>query len=470
MRPVCKILCCLMLWALTACSRIGTPAQEGELVLGMVKEPVIHFYDGSPTEGFTRDLAEMFAKKLGLPLRIHAAKDYEELEQLALDGKVHIAAYLNASTQNAELMYSTPIGTRPLWVVQLGDKAAPKTLGDLHGLEIHTPVGSAAGVALKKLAPAVMPQIVETRYRDEMDIFEEMAQGRSQYAAVDELYMLYAANAYPEMQALVQIPGNRVFAWAVPAKGGAALAGELNVFIAEKQKDGRLAELRDRYFGYIRRIDAQGAQAFIADVTSKLPRYKKYFHKAQELTGIDWRQLAALAYQESRWEPLATSPTGVRGMMMLTEATAKGAGIQDRLDAEQSIMGGSRYLLQLMQGLPESAKQPDRLWLGLAAYNVGPGHVQSGRKLAAKLKKDPDSWFEMKKVMPLLARPAYYSQFKTGRCRGGEAVILVENVRSFYGILAHMEPSHVPAKDAKPIRGKQPNRTKALSNAKVHAK
>ena len=469
MRPVCKILCCLMLWALTACSRIGTPAQEGELVLGMVKEPVIHFYDGSPTEGFTRDLAEMFAKTLGLPLRIQLAKDYEELEQLALAGKVHIAAYLNTGKENAGLIYSTPIGTRPLWVVQLGDAVAPKTLDDLHGLEIHTPVGSAAGVALKKLAPAVVPQIVETRYRDEMDIFEDMAQGHYRYAAVDELYMLYAANAYPEMQPLVQIPGNRVFSWALPAWGGKTLGKQLNTFISATQKDGRLAELRDRYFGYIRRLDAQGAQAFIADVATKLPRYKKHFHKAQEITGIDWRQLAALAYQESKWEPLATSPTGVRGMMMLTEATAKGVGIQDRLDAEQSIMGGSRYLLQLMQGLPESAKQPDRLWLGLAAYNVGPGHVQSGRRLAAKLKKDPDSWFEMKKVMPLLARPAYYSQFKTGRCRGGEAVILVENVRSFYGILAHMEPSHVPAKDVKPFRGHQAQLAKQLRKPKSHA-
>jgi membrane-bound lytic murein transglycosylase F len=407
----------------------------------MVKEPVIHFYDGAPTEGFTQDLAEMFAKKLALPLRIQQAKDYEELEQWALKGEVHIAAYLNTDTQNTDLMHSTPIGIRPLWVVQLGDAAGPKILQDLHGLEIHTPVGSAAGVALKKLAPQVVPRMVELRDRDEMDIFEDMAQGRSAYAAVDELYMQYAANAYPDLQPLVQIPGNRVFAWAVPATHSNALAKELNAFINAVHKDGRLAALRDRYFGYIKRLDAQGAQAFISDVTTKLPRYKKHFHKAQELTGIDWRQLAALAYQESKWDPQATSPTGVRGMMMLTEATAKHAGIQDRLDAEQSIMGGSRYLLQLMQGLPESAKQPDRLWLGLAAYNVGPGHVQSGRRLASKLKKDPDSWFDMKKVLPRLTR-----------CRGGEAVILVENVRSFYGILAHMEPSHVPAKASKPLK------------------
>ena len=459
-----------MLWLLTGCTRISTPAQEGVLVFGMVKEPVIQHYDGSPTEGFTQELAGLFAQKLGLPLRIEVAKDYEELEEWALQGKVHVAAYLNIGEENPNLQYLVPIGTRPLWVVQMSDQATPKTLQDLQGLEIHTPIGSAAGAALKKLAPEIQPKIIETRNHDEMDIFEDMVQGQIPYAAVDELYMQYASNTYPEMQAVVQIPGSRVFAWALHAKTDKAFASELNNFIAAIHKDGRLAQLRDKYFGYIQRLNATGAQNFIADVATKLPSFKKHFHKAQEKTGIDWRQLAALAYQESKWDPLATSPTGVRGMMMLTEGTAKAIGISDRLDAEQSIVGGSRYLLDLMNAIPESAKQPDRLWLGLAAYNVGPGHILTGRKLAEKLKKNPDSWFDMKKVLPLLSRPAYFSQFKTGRCRGGEAVILVENVRSYYGILANMEPSYVPAKEMKTTKPAKAVARKDLKRKKANGK
>lgn len=465
-----KICGLLLFFLLVGCSRISTPAQDGVLVVGMVKEPVIQHYDGSPAEGFTQELAVMFAQKLGLPLRIELAQDYEELKEWAVTGKVHIAAYLNTGEANPELQYSTPIGTRPLWVVQMSDEAPPNTLQDLNGLEIHTPVGSAAGAALKKLAPKVQPTIVETPNHDEMDIFEDMVQGKTPYAAVDELYMQYAANTYPELQAVVQIPGNREFAWAVHAKTDKAFAAELNQFIQTIRKDGRLAQLRDKYFGYIQRLNAVGAQNFIEDVATKLPRFKKYFFKAQEKTGIDWRQLAALAYQESKWDPLATSPTGVRGMMMLTENTAKAAGVEDRLDAEQSIMGGSRYLLDLMHGLPDSAEQPDRLWLGLAAYNVGPGHIQTGRRLAEKLNKNPDSWFDMKKVLPLLSRPAYFSQFKTGRCRGGEAVILVENVRSYYGILANMEPSYVPAKDIKKTHPLKAVARKDLKRKKVNAK
>jgi membrane-bound lytic murein transglycosylase F len=327
--------------------------------------------------------------------------------------------------------------------VQMGDAdRTVKTLQDLQGLEIYTPIASAAAVAITALAPNVVPKLVQVRYQDEMDIFAEMAQGRIRYAAVDELYLQYASQMYPDLQPVLQIPGQRVFSWAVHSQAGEPLLIQLNQLIDTVQKDGRWAALRDRYIGYLRRIDAQEAQAFIEDVQTKLPRYKQYFYKAQEETGIDWRKLAALAYQESKWDPLATSPTGVRGMMMLTEATAKHAGVNDRLNAEQSIVGGAKYLAQIVNDLPDTAQHPDRLWLGLAAYNVGPGHLQSGRRLAQQLKKNPDSWFDMKKVMPLLANPRYYSRFKTGRCRGGEAVILVENVRSYYGILAKMEQAH----------------------------
>lgn len=439
-----RVVCALLsVTVLVGCGKLGTPQQEGTLVLGMVKEPVIHFYDGSPSDGVTRELAEMLARQLGLPLTILLAEDYQELEEFALQGKVHIAAYLQRGVTNEPLRYAQPLSTRSLWLVQMGDsKQRIERLQDLHGVEVFTPVASAAAVALQAMAPAIVPNLVQVRYQDEMDIFADMALGRIRYAAVDELYLQYASQMYPELQPVMQIPGQRVFAWAVHSAAGDTFLDELNQFIDSAMQDGRWAALRDRYIGYLRRIDAQQAQAFIEDVKTTLPRYKPYFYKAQQETGIDWRKLAALAYHESKWDPQATSPTGVRGIMMLTEATAEHTGVVNRLDAEQSILGGARYLSQIVNELPESAQHPDRLWLGLAAYNVGPGHLQSGRRLAQQLKKNPDSWFDMKKVMPLLAHPHYYSRFKTGRCRGGQAVILVENVRSYYGILAKLEPAY----------------------------
>ena len=253
-----------------------------------------------------------------------------------------------------------------------------------------------------------------------------------------------AANLYPELQAVLRLPGTRKFSWAFAPPFAGELLVTADQFIEESEKNGVLPRLRDRHFGYVRRIDPDGLQAFIEDSKMVLPRYRRSFQLAQEITGFDWRLLAALAYQESKWNPEATSITNVRGMMMLTEDTADALGVANRLDANESIRGGARYLGQLMDQLPSNVADPDRLWLALAAYNLGMGHVNAGRTIARKLNKNPDSWFDMKSVLPLMSQPAYYERLKSGRARGGEAVILVENVRSYYSLLAHLEPAHVP--------------------------
>ncbi len=165
---------------------------------------------------------------------------------------------------------------------------------------------------------------------------------------------------------------------------------------------------------------------------------------ANNAVAQDWRLLAALAYQESGWDPLATSFTGVRGIMMLTDDTADRMHVNNRLDPKQSIAAGAKYLADLIDALPAEVKQPDRTWLALAAYNLGQGHMNGARAIAIGLKRDPDSWYEMKRVLPLMARQKYYQHLKSGRTRGGEAVIMVENVRTFYDILTRFEPPYRP--------------------------
>jgi membrane-bound lytic murein transglycosylase F len=161
-------------------------------------------------------------------------------------------------------------------------------------------------------------------------------------------------------------------------------------------------------------------------------------------SGIDWRLIAAVAYHESHWDAQATSPTGVRGIMMLTEDTADRLGVGNRLDARASILGGARYLSLLKEMQPEEVAEPDRTWLALASYNIGPGHFNAARALAKLQDADPNVWYEMKQILPLLAQPKYYERVKSGRARGGEAVLLVENIRAYYDILVRNQPAYVP--------------------------
>ncbi len=181
---------------------------------------------------------------------------------------------------------------------------------------------------------------------------------------------------------------------------------------------------------------------FLGRTQQLLPKYSPLFQEAQELTRLDWRLLAAISYQESHWDRLNTSPTNVRGMMMLTEDTADRMGVSDRLDARQSIMGGAKYLTLLKELIPERIPEPDRTWITLAAYNIGYAHVEDARILAQRLKLNPDSWVDLKKTLPLLNKVEYYSTLKYGYASGGAPVIFVESVRTYQNILERYQPKH----------------------------
>ncbi len=227
--------------------------------------------------------------------------------------------------------------------------------------------------------------------------------------------------------------------WAFPANGGDALLDKAEAFLERIRGEGTLERLVDRYFGHVHRLSAGDLERFFERMHSILPHYRRHFIDAQEIHGIDWRLLAALAYQESQWDPLATSYTNVRGMMMLTEDTADRLRVTDRLDARQSILAGTRYLVELKEQLPPEVAEPDRTWLAMAAYNLGMGHLNGARFVATLVRRDPNSWYEMKQVLPLLAKPEYYGRLKSGAARGGEAVIMTENIRTYYDILRRYE-------------------------------
>jgi membrane-bound lytic murein transglycosylase F len=212
-------------------------------------------------------------------------------------------------------------------------------------------------------------------------------------------------------------------------------------FFKKIRSDGRLTRLREQYFGQTHQMAEADVQGILTKRTLLLPKLKNAFVQAQEESGLDWRLLAALAYQESQWNPLATSPTGVRGIMMLTSETADRLGVPDRLDIKSSILAGARYLNMLKDELPDRIRDPDRTWMALAAYNLGMGHLEDARRLAQKLGKNPNSWAVLKDVLPLLAKESYAADLRLGFARGGEGRMLAENVRIYYEILKRYEPS-----------------------------
>ncbi|MCM2308161.1 MAG: membrane-bound lytic murein transglycosylase MltF [Sulfuritalea sp.] len=436
-----RLICCLALALAAACGRIEPPAADGKLVVAVRETPAFFQQrEGTGASGFEHDLVSAFAASIGLKPHFIKAADPYELNDLALAGRVHLAASMPLG--NGSLLYSIPIRTVGQWIVGYADVLGPEKISDLAGKTIEVVAGSTLADTLRGLDEQSRPLVVEVPGVNEVELLARVAERKAALVAVHDINLDLGVNFHPELNPLLQLPGKLEFGWAFGADGADALRAKADAFIAAARADGTLARIHDRYFGHIKRINAEGIASFLDDMKTKLPNWRHHFQSAQELSGIDWRLLAALAYQESHWNPLATSPTNVRGMMMLTEDTADLLHVKNRLDGAESIRAGARYLAQLVEQVPASAEHPDRLWLALSAYNLGMGHFRGARAIAKKMKRDPDVWYEMKQVLPQLARPEIYARLKSGAARGGEAVIMVENIRSYYDILRRFEPAY----------------------------
>jgi membrane-bound lytic murein transglycosylase F len=264
------------------------------------------------------------------------------------------------------------------------------------------------------------------------------------YVVTDAHTLNIERKLYPNLARAFPIGDPEPIAWAFPRGGDPYVVARAEEFFLRIIYDGTMRRLIERYYGHVGRLDYLDVARYLEAIRTLLPDHRASFQEAQELTGIDWRLIAALGFQESHWNPNSVSPTGVRGLMMLTAETADRMRVGNRLDAHESILAGARYLQELRDTLPSRVQEPDRTWLALAAYNLGLGHVEDARVLAKRQGLNPNLWVDVKRVLPLLSRYEYFSTLKRGFCRGSEGLALTENIRNYYDILSRYEPPHAP--------------------------
>jgi membrane-bound lytic murein transglycosylase F len=207
-------------------------------------------------------------------------------------------------------------------------------------------------------------------------------------------------------------------------------------------RQGHLTRVRQRYLGFQNSLTDLDRQRLHRARAVELPHLIGKFQKFAKEFQIPWELLAAVAYQESHWNNDAQSHTGVRGIMQLTQETARHLGVEDREDLEQSLWGGAKYLRALIDQQPKNLHPRERLALALAAYNVGWGHLRDAQKLAANAGRSPFSFWELRTILPLLSDPAIAADLEFGEARGDEPVQFTERVLAFYDILS--DRSDVP--------------------------
>ncbi len=384
---------------------------------------------------FEADLAELFAKHLHVKLRLLRLSPDEALDGLN-HGRVHLAAAVRSGS-NLALRFSSSYQTLDERAVCSGPLASIDELYARHlAVARDSPQEWALRNARERFDDLRWDPLKGT---SAMTLLEQVANNRLDCTVANAEQIATMRNFYPDLEQGLSLHAPSALSWAIAADGDAALLEEADRFFAEITGDHTLHRLIDRHYSYNERLNAVDAATFLGHVRTLLPHYRQWFSDAADLTGLDWRLLAALAYRESHWDPDATSFTNVRGMMMLTEDTADRMGVDNRLDARASIMAGARYLQMLKEQLPLRIAEQDRLWMALAAYNQGMGHLEDARVLAVQSGLNADSWPDVKRTLPLLSRSGYYEQTKFGQARGGEAVILVETVRLYYDLLKRLD-------------------------------
>ena len=441
------MLACLAVGCEPAPQPIAPMSQSGELVVLTVNGPATYFEDaqGQPS-GFEYDLATLFARELGVRPSFLTVDNAAKINDLLRNGQAHLAAAALARHVDfpGGLAWGPAYFTTQHQLVGRALDARPKSLKDLGDKPVGVIEESVAEYLLT--VPSSMPVRIERLPPGTTtgDLLERVATGHLDYALVESNRFTLARRFFPQLEVAFNVGKPADYAWLVSTVDKKRILAAAPAFFERIRKDGTLKRLVDRYYGHAARITAVDAGTLLERIDSTLPGLKPHFQEAERLSGIDWRLIAALGYQESHWDASATSPTGVRGLMMLTDETAERLQIKNRLDARDSILGGARYLALLKESVAQRIEEPDKTWLALAAYNQGLGHMEDARILAQRANLNPDKWQDVRQVLPKLSDPDSYTQLKHGYARGFEAMQLVDNVRNYYDILVRMEPRQGP--------------------------
>lgn len=437
-----------------------TPApvvnQEKVITFVTINSPNTYFVDGNNEfAGLEYDLAKLFVQELddGTQLKFIVENHIDQVLPNLINGKADIAAADITVTEarKTRINFSNPYQDVQQLVVynKTNIKNPPKTVKDLIGKNISVPSGTSFTERLNKLHQ-IEPNLFweERRDVDSEKIIQEVANGEVDFTIADSHLVAILQNFHPNLGVAFSIGEPEKIAWGISKQADPMLQEKINAFFTQIKSNGTLRNLIDRYHGNAKRLNPLDIKTFLMNSNKLLPKYKHLFKQAQEITGIDWRLLAAISYQESHWDTFSTSPTNVRGLMMLTESTADQMGVTDRLDPKQSIPAGAKYISMLIDTVPDRVPEPDRTYMALASYNIGYAHVEDARVLAQRLKLNPDSWADVKKTLVMLTNPDYYVNAKYGYCRCGAPVIFVESIRSYHNILLRYQPAHNPGQDS----------------------
>ena len=429
---------------LAGCERHLEPLERirerGELRLVTRNGPTTYYLGRDGERGIEYELVSAFARELDVELVVTQAFTLRQLFAALERGEADIAAAGLTFTENrgrrftASAAYATQ---RPLVVYKAG-QPRPAGLADLGGMDLLVVAGSSHEDLVDGLRVdgQFEARVTPVATSDPFTLLKQVADGKADAALVDSRDFTLQQNLLPELKVAFDLGVERDIVWYLADEAAESpLLARVNDFLTRQRQEGRITELRETYFAKDERITRVDTQTFVKRMRRDLKDYQRLIEIVAREEELPWELLAAISYQESHWDANATSRTGVRGLMMLTQATAGDLGVRDRTDPTESMRGGARYFRQLRSRLPDDILEPDRTWLALAAYNIGRAHLEDARIVAERRGGDPHLWEDVMGALPLLENPQHYTTLRYGYARGTEAVRYVQNIRHYYRVL-----------------------------------
>ncbi len=440
-------VCCLLL--LSACKMQEQAAlssvTDHRKTLTVVTTPsdTSYFDNKGEADGFEYQLIHKFAQQQGYLLKLILTEDEQGIYQALDHGLADIAMIGHPLSRSKQEKYqrSPALMDITTQLIYRHGSGKPQTYNDL--INKHIVVADNIQFRekyhyLKQQYPALDWTFVE---KDNDHLLDQLNRGKIDYTLINSQEYLQKQSLYTHTRVAFDLYYPEPISWVWSQTVSEEKRDSVNRFLSEAKDNGTIKQLKERFYGHSDDINPRGSMAFFKRVKYRLPRYQKQIRDIAQQYDIDWRLLAAIAYQESHWNPQAKSPTGVRGMMMLTQGTASDMGIEDRLDLTQSLRGGAKYLKSMLRRVPKEVPYPDRTWFALAAYNVGLGHVKDAQKITDFHGGNPLRWADVKQHLPLLEKREWHRFTTYGFARGSEPVSYVQNIRHFNDLLEWRFPN-----------------------------
>jgi membrane-bound lytic murein transglycosylase F len=416
-------------------------------------------YRGEPM-GFHYELLKAFADHLGIDLEIITDKHLEDTYDMLKSGKVDLLAMgltVNGSEEKG-IQFTEPVdSTRQVivqrkphkWETMPSSVLQSKLLrnkNDLAGKTIYVQKGSSHAECLQALAKELGKEIhvIEVPYESE-SLIRLVDNREIDYAVCDGNIALVNATYFPDIDVKTHVSSPRNLVWGIRTANSDQFLKELNNWIINFRMTQSYALLYAKYFKNYR-SDAIVRSDYYAPVTGKVSPWDDIIKLYSESIKWDWRLLASLIYQESRFIPDVKSKMGAYGLMQIMPETGKHFGIDINSSPQDNIKAGAHYI-NLLHSIFD-AKIPDldeRTKFILAAYNAGPGHVLDAMKLAEKNGQDPQKWEDNVAVWLLKkSEPQYYTDVvvKNGYFKGKESIAFVNQILSRYEHYKNIVPDN----------------------------